>query len=581
MPKDSRDYLFNNQKKGQRIEERLQIMTRAWPKKYCDPLYHSQKLLASYASGYFDKSKTRQHPINLTDRGVSTIVPFLVEGNPKVLVESIAPNLRPSARRTQLALNYLIERRMNFAEEVLIPAATMSMFGGVSTRTFSEYDRIVDVDGDLIRLGTPKVIVIDPADYIGDPAAKTRSDFIIEGDIYRLPTEYAKDIFDHADEITPTGKLKTKFSAEEISSPKFDWNKLNLREYTIFQDIYVKDENEIVTIMPFGNKPVRLRTIGYDGPGDGPYDYLGYKYFPGCTVPIPPAWAWNDLDVSMNILARKARTQAESQKKVIIAEPGSKNAAKKVLSADNMDVIVTKNSKEINTVDFGGVNPDNYTWLAFAEEEFTKTGVNPDILGGRGSQSPTLGQEQLVFQNASRVINSMYTRFETFMTSVLNKLAYYVWTDPTIYIPVIEKVPGLGEVPIVFSQADKVGEFYDFIFKIKPYSTQRTSPELLFQKYMYFMNSWVLPTMQLSAMQGAMLDVPTATKILADYGGLEQLDHFYKTAAPQEPGDVPFTMMPQKSSGGQTDDSQGATAFSRTANMQQQQERTAGDKVTF
>jgi len=585
MAKDnSRRYLETNGWAGQRFEERCQIIVRGWQKKWEDPQTHTQKLLASYASGYFDKSKARSHPINLTDRGVSTIVPFLVEGNPKLLVESIVPNMRPSARRTQLALNYLIDKKMNMAENVFIPAATMSMFGGVATRTFSEYDRMVTLDDEEIKLGTPKVILIDPADYIGDPAAKTRADFVVEGDIYRLPTEYARDIFDHPDLIMATGKLITKFSAEALTSKAFNWNKLNLRDYSIFIDLYIKDEGIIITIMPYGNKPVRLRTIEYDGPGDGPYDYLGYKYFPGCPVPIPPAWAWNDLDYSMNILARTAREQAEAQKNVIVAEPAAKEAAKKILKASNMDVITTKNVKDIKSLSFGGVNPDNYKWMEFAETEFTKTGANPDVLGGRGAQAPTLGQEQLVYHNASRIINNMYNRFENFMTSVINKLAYYVWTDPTVYIPVISQVPGLGEVPIVFSQADKVGDFYDFIFNLKPYSSQRTSPELMHQKLMQFMSSWVLPTAQIAAAQGAQLDIVTATQILADYAGLDNFDQIYKSVVPQDPGPVPYVLQPSagqrpqgkkgQRSPGQQNDSIFATELSRAANSQQANERT-------
>lgn len=577
----SEKYLETNQYRNQKFEERLQLLVRGWQKRWEDPLAHTQKLLANYASGFFDKRLAREHMINLTDRGVSTIVPFLVEGNPKLLVESIVPNLKPSARRTQLALDYLIDKKMNLAENVFIPVATMSMFSGVAVRTFSEYDRLVNIDDEEIKLGTPKIVIIDPADYVGDPAAKTRADFIIEGDIYRLPTAYAKDIFNHPDEISPSGKLINKFSAEKLTMPDFNWNKLNLRDYSIFIDLYIKDEGVIVTIMPYGKKPVRLRTVDYKGPGDGPYDYLAYKYFPGCPIGLPPAWAWNDLDYSMNVLAKTAREQAESQKNIVAAEPAGKNAANKVLKATNMDVVVAKGMDQVKTLSFGGVNPENYQWMEFAESQFTKTGVNPDVLGGRGAQAPTLGQEQLVYRNASRIINNMYNRFENFMTSVINKLAYYVWTDPAVYIPVINQVPGLGEVPIVFSQADKVGDFYDFVFNLKPYSSQRTSPELMYQKLMQFMSSWVLPTAQIAAAQGAQVDVVTATQILADYAGFDNFDQIYKSVVPQDPGPVPYTMQPTagqrpegKKSPGQMNDAFGATQPSREANSLQAQNKT-------
>ena len=584
----SEKFLENNQYKSQKFEERLQILSRAWQLKWRDPTEHTHKLLKSYASGFFDVRAARSHPINLIDRGVSTMVPFLVEGTPKLLVESRVPNLRPTARRTQLALNYLTTKKMKLAEDVFIPAATMSMFGGVAVRTFQEYDRIVSLDDEEIKLGTPKVSLIDTADYIGDPAAKTRSDFVIEGDMYRLPTEYAKDIFDHPDDIMASGKLVTQYSAEQITSGNFKWSQLNLRDYSVFQDIYIRDERIIVTIMPFGQKPVRLRTIEYEGPGDGPYDYLGYKFFPGCPIPIPPAWAWHDLDVTMNVMARTAREQAESQKNIIVSSPTAKESAKKILNAANMDVIVANNPKDVQTISVGGVNQENYVWMSFAENEFTKTGGNPDVLGGRGAQAPTLGQEQLVYKNATRITGNMYNRFENFMTSVITKLAYYVWTDPAVYIPVIDKIPGLGEIPVVFSQADKVGDFYDFVFDLKPYSSQRTAPELMYQKLMQFMGSWVLPTAQIAAAQGAQIDIPTATQIMADYAGFDNFNQFYKTVIPNEPGNVDFTMMPNQGASqrpkagkaaGQQNDKFGATEQSRAANSAQASQRNESQGI--
>ena len=77
MPK-GKEYLYNNQKKGQRFEERLQILSRSWTLKWKDPTQHTYKLLQSYASGYFNRLAARSHPVNLIDRGVSTMVPFLV-----------------------------------------------------------------------------------------------------------------------------------------------------------------------------------------------------------------------------------------------------------------------------------------------------------------------------------------------------------------------------------------------------------------------------------------------------------------------------------------------------------------------
>jgi len=589
MPKNTKSYLYN---KGtgeeERFEVRLQKLVRAWQKRIETPLQKRQKLLALWASGFFDSRYSRQHLINLIDRGVFTIVPYLVEGNPKILVETKIANCRPWAFTTQLALNFILDK-MNFAERTLIPAAINSMFGAGITRTFTEYDRVINLEDDVIKYGDNVVRVIDDADYIGDVAAKTRDDFIIEGDIYKLPTDYAKDLYSkYADDISSDCKLTSDYHPEKISSGEWDLNRLSVREYTSFIDLYLYDEGVTITIMPYGKAAKVLHTVEEDGPSGSPYDFLGYKFFPGTTYPIPPAWAWHDLDVTMNIMAQTARQQAESQKDIVVTEPRNREFAKKIVTAKNLDVLEATNPKDgINKLSFGGVNPENYNWMNFAEQSFTKTGANPDVLAGRGAQAPTLGQEQMVFQNASRIVNNMHTRFQGFMTSIINKLAYKVLQDPSEYIPLMHQIPGVGELPKVFSSADRVGNFYDFVFKVTPYSTQRTSPEILAQKLMGFMTQWVLPTYQFAAQQGAELDVPTVTRILSDYMGFENFNQFYRTAVPHELQGVGYMMQPlgqqqrpkgpnvgSKKSPGQQNDTFGASEPSRKANMQQQQTRT-------
>lgn len=590
MPKNTKSYLFNNGLgEDKKFEVRVQKLTKAWQKRQEVPLQKRQKLLALWASGFFDSGYSRTHLINLIDRGVFTIVPYLVEGNPKILVETKIANCRPWAFTTQLALNFILDK-MNFAERTLIPAAINSMFGAGITRTFTEYDRVINLDDNIIKYGNSVIRVIDDADYIGDVAAKTRDDFIIEGDIYKLPTDYAKDLYSKfADDISSDCKLTSDYHPEKISNGEWDINRLSLREYTSFVDLYLYDEGITITIMPYGKAAKVLHTVEEDGPGGSPYDFLGYKFFPGTTYPIPPAWAWHDLDTTMNIMAQTARQQAESQKDIIAVTPQNRDFAKKIVTAKNLDILEADNPRDsINKLSLGGVNPENYNWMNFAEQAFTKTGASSDVLAGRGSQSPTLGQEQMVFENASRIVNNMHTRFQGFMTSIINKLAYKVLQDPSEYIPLIHHVPGVGDLPRVFSSADKVEDFYSFVFKVMPYSTQRTSPKVLAQELMGFMTQWVLPTYQFAAQQGAELDVPTVTRILSDYMGFENFNQFYKTAVPHELDGVGYMMQPlgqeQRPKGpnvgskspGQQNDTFGASTPSRTANKNQQQQRTSG-----
>lgn len=566
---------------------RLQKLAKLWYTINEAPFQHQQTMLRLWASGYFKKGKGREHLINLMDRGVGTIVPFLVEGDPKVMVETLVGNYKPWAYTTQLALNFFIGQ-MELADTVLIQAAINSMFGAGITRTFTEYDRRVTLEDETIKAGRPTVKVIHDTDYVGDPIARDREDFAFEGDIYRLPTAYARELFDGkgennkqvADFIDADCKLTGDYSPEKISNPGFNRNKWALRDQTTFIDVYLFDENRTVTIMPEGNQPIILRSVEEDGPKVSPYDYLGYKYFPGHPVPIPPAWFWHDADVSSNIVAKTGREQAEAQKDLILVDSAGKKLGDQVTNAKNLDVLQVQGLEGVKPISVGGMNEQNLGWLAFAEDVFNKSGGTEPIMRGAGTKSPTLGQDQMLHQNASRIINNMYTRFHRFQTSILKKLAWRIWTDPTVYIPLIHEVPGVGTLPKVFSQADKVGEFYDFVFSIKPYSTQRMSPEVKYQRMMQFASQWVLPTMSLAAQQGAEFDVPEATKRMASYLGFDDFNQLYRTAMPNQTDVVPYTMQPSgqkrpEKSPGQGNDSFGSLVGSREANSNSKQGQLA------
>ena len=565
---------------------RLQLTAKSWQILNRPMLKHEQRMIASWASGFYSEGNTPYHSINLIGRGVDTLVPFLIEGDPKFLVETKVANYRPWALITQLALNQFISQ-LKLAKNVLTPVAFNSMFGAGITKTMLSHSANIVRGDEIIRTGNPSVTVISNSNYIGDPAAKRRQDFSVEGDVYMLPTEYAKDFFDKkinggkgniADFIRPDHKHFQEYSAEEITKPNYDRSKLGLRDQTTFIDLYIYDENIVVTIMPDGRKAKVLRTVEWKGPEGGPYDYLGYKFPPDTAVPLPPAWSWHDLDMTMNILFDKTREQAENQKKIIAYEASATKDARRVKDAPNMGAVRVDNIQGLKEIEYGGPSPMNFDWLNYAEQEFTKQGGSPDVLGGRGSQAPTLGQEQLVMSNATRIVRSFVTRWNDFVSSIGMKLAYDFWENPTSHMEVIREIPGYGQLPAVFTTPDRVGKFQDFVYNLVPYSMTSDSPEIKFQKLMQFMTSWVLPTMKMGQMQGNQIDVATATKILGEYLGFENLNQWYISSVPGQLDGIPYTMKSgrEKKNPTQGADTFGATDPSRQANMGQQQERTTG-----
>ena len=100
---------------------------------------------------------------------------------------------------------------------------------------------------------------------------------------------------------------------------------------------------------------------------------------------------------------------------------------------------------------------------------------------------------------------------------------------------------------------------------------------------MQFLTTWIIPTMQMAQMQGAQLDIPTVSKILAGYQDIETIAQWYKTIVPDAPNDkqMPWLTTGDKNKQGQGNDAFGALDFSRVADKEQQQEKTVGSVAGF
>jgi hypothetical protein len=559
--------------------ERIQEGAKIWSRSSQDRYEKANRMVNSWVSGYFQRGVTsKAHTMNLVDRALGILVPYLAMSNPRVDCEARISQLKPWAYTTELAMNHLLEE-IKFSKTVLRPAIFNSMFsaGIVKTGMMKEYE--TEYMGNHLDVGQPYAMVVDDEDYIGDVSADTREDFEMEGNYYVMPTELAKQFFGskHADHISPSFKLHGENSIKDIVKNNVNANDYHtLRYWTKFMDVYIPDEGVILTLLGDYNTGYHkiLRTTKYDGPEDGPYDFLGYKFAMKQPMPIPPAWGWIDMDTAMNVLINKMRHQAEREKTVLAYQgEGAEDAERVAETTDGMTCRVDDIGamKEIN---LGGTNPQNYDWVSYIETQFSIQGGNLYQLGGRGQQANTLGQEQMLMTNASRIVDDMVNSVYDFTQSVMKKFAWYIWNDPMIQIPLIKRVEGAGSVEVIFDKYAQEGDFYDFNFKIRPYSMQRFNPSIQGQKLMQFLSAWVLPVAGMAAQQGVQLNIDAATTKIAEYLQLD-IDDIWQSSVPQDGGQVgvgPYqpTQGQVKQKGfGQSDDRFGASDASRAGNSTQ------------
>jgi len=571
--KDERNVRLNF---GQRILRAIQV----WKKLMEAPLKHRTTMLNAWIAGYTAPDNNGiPHPINLIDRGLGILIPYLVMSNPKMLVTT---DNFPFALTTELAFNHLL-KEIKFAKNTLRPAVRDSMLGMGIVKTGIAKEWQVEVFGYLHDVGQVYADTIDLEDYIGDPSAKTFESFELEGHVYRIPLGVARDMFPkHADRIKSQFHLYGEdVSTDAIVKPGLHNEQYNtLKEWTELADIWLPDERVVITINPHDERGKIYNSWDWDGPEGGPFDKLYYKEIPGTPIPLPPVWSWLDMDTAINVIVNKIRKQAEAQKAVLAYEAEAHEDANRLVLAADREAVKVQHRDGVRVFEFPGIDANAYSWIQYLESQYSIQGQNLYTMGGRNVQAQTLGQEQMLMANASKSVDDMVEQVYTFTTSIARKIAWYLWTDPLIHVPQLKRIEGYGSVEVVFDRAGQEGDFWDYNFEIEPYSMQRLNPNMEYQRLITLLTQWVLPTAQIAAQQGMQLNIPEATKQLAKYLQLRGINDWFRTAVPSNVNLNPY--QPQlgmvKGKNGAIQDGRTGVlgAESRNQNLIQQQARAGG-----
>jgi hypothetical protein len=499
--------------------QRLRISCDKW-REIMEPVLQKRKsMLASFCSNYFETGNGVVHPLNLIDRGVTTMVPWLAMNNPEVQIESRGhPSLRSVAFRQQLAINFWMED-VRFADEIMSRMVFNSMFGMGITVSGLAKKKDIQWRGHALEVGYPYVEVLDDSQYVCDPLCTRRASAEFEGHIYPLGIDYAKEFFGskYADKIVSDPKT-LEGSPDTIT--KTGQPVGSIREQAYFMDVYLPDEKTIITVFPFKDGPI-LRTTPYEGPDDGPYNMLGYKFMPDHPIPVPPVWGWMDMDTTVNVILQKMRQQAERQKDVVLYADDAAEDAERIKSAEDGDLIRCDAPDRVRKESFGGSNPVNYQWVDWMEHKASMQGGNLDLLGGTGGQSDTFGQDRMQMGNATRIVSYMEHRTHAEAGNILRKILTHIWRNPFTDVKSFVDLKGVGRIPVEFNKAMKSGDIYDYVLKVVPFSMQRMSPEQKQQLMLNLLNGWILPTLPLAAQQGQQLNVKGITQQL---GRLSQID---------------------------------------------------------
>ncbi len=278
------------------------------------------------------------------------------------------------------------------------------------------------------------------------------------------------------------------------------------------------------------------------GVEQGPYHILAYDRIPDNLMPKGPMSRVADLDEAANGIYRKMMRQADRLKEnTYFRDQDTANRAVKLSDGEAGWAMNAK--EEIIKVIQGGIDPGLN--LAFREvfERFSMMSDNLITLGGISPQAGTLGQENLLAQQAGGAITSKQQTTALFAKSVIRAFCFYWWNDPENVQKIkhdVKDSPGIGITREIHpwtsndhSQMRRDGDMP--LVDIDIYSMRPSSPQQRAMDIIAFATKLYMPMAQLFQQRGITLDVQELAKILGEYQDLPELQRLLNMQQPMPP----------------------------------------------
>ena len=486
----------------------------------------------------------------------SVLARHLVSGAPRIMIETRDPQLRASAKVFEEWFAQradLLDLETVFftwaLEAIVYPVALLKVCSGVVRHGNDGYP----------DMGFPYLDNIDPERAVFDLAAKSWKQLDFIGHRYTIAKE---DMgpgsgFDqkrvaalHGDpylQMNELGYEKTETLAQDTP---FNYNRL--REYIDVWEIFLPKEAVILHFPVVGNvidyRPIMSEPyVGSQGPYKmGPYHALSYDQFPGALLASPPVHAIYDMHEAINRIARKTFRQADRQKTNLLVQQTMTTDAEKHRKAGDGDIVPVSHPESFKETRVGGPDQQNFAFMLALNREISKFGGGIDVLAGASSDARTLGQERILNQNSSTLLQFMQREVWKRTAQVCRSMLWYEWNSRRVQ-DVQMPIPGLPGEHITSQltpEQRSIEGFYRLKFTVHPYSMQPVTPEMRIQQWMSLFQGVLLPSLQALAASGAHFDIIAFAKKIADYQGLVDLDDVLKVnpVDPMQPAMPPPEM---------------------------------------
>lgn len=488
----------------------------------------------AYGGNRYGENGLEKTAMNMLRLGVDVWSRQLVSQTPQCLVLTRSLELRTDAYELELAHNHLLDE-IRFGDTITEVVRCGLFFMGIIKVGIT--DSYLEEGSDFrAAAGQPYAEVVLPEDFLFDSNARRIEEAEWVANRYRLPLQDVLDNPRYDPEVKRKLSHTYKSGPEEFADGEenritdLSRGKAPTIEQTEYVDhvelwdVWLPSENLLVTLpAQEGLNPLEVRI--WEGPATGPFHVLSFGKVPGNVMPAAPAQNLYEMQDLLTTLFNKLARQGQRQKTQLIADAQATEdgSAEAVMKGADGQVIPVNHVEGLKEIRWGGVDPGNFQFVIWMREMMSYLGGNIDAMGGLAQQAKTLGQERLLAEASSELIRDMQSALVFFVTKVMKDLAWYLYHDPYIQLPLSKRIDGYGDIPFLYGPEARQADFFEYNFQLQPYSLQAMGPSERLQRILQFATQMILPASPQFSAWGVQFNLKRFVELFGKYSNLPEL----------------------------------------------------------
>lgn len=490
-------------------------------------------------SVYGNDGATMPQMDNIMRAALTTFARLTSPKNVAVMVSTPIPQYRMAAEDLALELTKVC-KDINFDEAVYRCVLDALISIGIMKVGIGPGEE-VGQNGESYGSGQIFLEPVDLDNFFFDTRASSFQSAAFMGDIYQVPLEDVKNDPDidqsMLEDVKPDPRNgQNSDGSEKVSTILYDeeQNSSDFIDYVELWDYWVPRRKCVITMTKTGKK---LKEIRWEGPKRGPYRILSLGEVPGNAMPSTLAQDIYPLNKAQNDMIRKVIEDELARKTITAVRKGADGDGAAVTNASNGDAVGLNDTKNVVDLKFRGAAAEAIGIIVQTGNKLKERAGNLDSVAGLAPQSPTLGQDQLIAQSSSKMVQDISERSVKFTSSLLEDVAWWQYNDPMVNMSLTKAIGNTGlSIPITITAESRRGRFEDYQFEIDPYSMRPQTPESKLQAIITWIGQVVMPTMPIAAQQGCSINVQKFWQMTGRYANISnEVSELIQVAAPQLP----------------------------------------------